>query len=126
MLGATMVSCSLVVDTDECVTRADCEFDDGAGLECVDGECVATSQLRQALVPTVVDEDLSLSARQVWIVDGAVLIKSDVTLTIEAGARIERRRQAHLLVERGARLVLTEPRPDLTRHVIYEHPPEAQ
>lgn len=120
-ISASM-GCSLVVDTDECVSDADCNFGDGAQLQCVSKECVPRpATARQALVESTVERDTSWTAQTTWLLPDVVVVESGVTLTVEAGASIVAAPDAVLVLEPGAQLVLDEPRPDLELIVIDEN-----
>lgn len=112
--------CSLVVDTDECVTDADCDFGDDTRYRCVSNECVpitnATSQ--QALVPATVDDNLTLGGSTQWVIDGVVVVVPPATLTIEPEVTLELRNDAVIVVTKGASL---KSPPALAPHVINEN-----
>lgn len=67
----TWAGCSLVVDTDECNTDADCEYADQTQLACVARECVPVAETvnRQALMPSVIEKDLGDHAELESIAD---------------------------------------------------------
>jgi hypothetical protein len=90
------MSCSLVVDTNECKTDEDCRFDD-AVLQCVDNECVPRSEV----VRGELSADETWTADRTWIVDDLVVVPAGRLLTWEDGVEIEIREGGAVVVEHG-------------------------
>lgn len=115
-LVAGTAACSVVVDTTECLVDADCDFEDSSSMQCVSNVCVPLMEARQALVPTVVREDLLLDGDEVWVFAGETVIEPHATLVV-ADASTDVRAAAVLSMADASQLVCHVPCPELLRIV---------
>ena len=107
-----LAGCSLVLDTEECSTDADCDFANSPRMQCAGNECVA-APTQQALVPATIEHDTTLNPTSSWILRG-VVVAASATLTIEPATQIEIRTGSAIVLICGGDINGIDGRDELT------------
>jgi hypothetical protein len=97
-----MQSCSLLLKFEECTADADCASSGGV---CVDAICEVPEGPPRVEVSGVISANTTWRAANVYVLKNIITILPGVTLTIEAGTRIEGERNSALVGREGSVLI---------------------
>ncbi len=95
---SSMLSCSLVLDFEQCQTDKDCT----AIGQCIDNVCQEAE--RESITAHIVS-DTTWTADKTYILEDIIMIVRPAVLTIEPGTKILAKRGAGLVSQAGAKLV---------------------